>query len=136
MPGFSIFLIIIDIWRGFEYASSTKYVRVLHMPLYSYNDIIIIVTNVIILEFFPAQFVHSGAPFFLTRIKTRITKANKLLTNFLFDYNDVRTFKESIWTAGCVFEFLNVKRLVVFPKMFHLDRGWSTGFLWLLIFNI
>ena len=34
--------------------------RVLHMLQYSYNDIIII-TNVIILEFFSAQFVHPAA---------------------------------------------------------------------------
>ena len=61
-----MFLIILDIWQGFEYASSTKYVRVLNMPLYCYNNIIIIVTNVIILEFLPAQFVHSGAPSFFS----------------------------------------------------------------------
>ena len=44
------------------------------MPRYSYNNIIIIVTNVFILEFLSAQFVHPGAlpPFylFLTRFKT------------------------------------------------------------------
>ena len=47
---------------------------VLIMPRYSYNNIIIIVTNVIILEFFSARFVHPGAllPFYLfsTRVRT------------------------------------------------------------------
>ena len=48
--------------------------RVLNMLQYSYNDIIII-TNVIILEFFSAQFVHPAALqltilSFLTRFKT------------------------------------------------------------------
>ena len=41
---------------------------------YSYNNIVIIVTNVIILEFLSAQFVHLGALLqvflFLTRIGT------------------------------------------------------------------
>ena len=31
------------------------------MPQYRYNNIIIIVTNVIILEFLSARFVHPGA---------------------------------------------------------------------------
>ena len=62
-----------------------KYTRVLNMPRYSYN-IIIIVTN-IILEFLSAGFVHLGAqqqPFylFLARVKTGITRANKLLILF------------------------------------------------------
>ena len=43
------------------------------MPRYSYNNIVIIVTTVIILEFLSARFVHPGAllPFylFLTRVK-------------------------------------------------------------------
>ena len=44
----------------------SDYVRVFNMPLYSYNNIIIIVTNVIILEFLSAQFVHPGSllPFY------------------------------------------------------------------------
>ena len=61
MPGFSIGLIILDIWHGFEDASGIKCARVLNMPRYNYNKIIIIVINVIILEFFSARFVHSGA---------------------------------------------------------------------------
>ena len=32
------------------------------MPQYSFNNIIIIVTNVIILEFLSARFVRPGAP--------------------------------------------------------------------------
>ena len=39
----------------------SDYVKVLHMPRYSYNNIIIIVTNVILLEFLSASFVHPGA---------------------------------------------------------------------------
>ena len=45
----------------FEYTSGIKYVSVLNMPRYSYNNIIIIVTNAIISEFLPAQFVYLGA---------------------------------------------------------------------------
>ena len=47
---------------------------VLNMPRYSYKKIIIIITNVVKLEFFSARFVHPGAllPFylFLTRVPT------------------------------------------------------------------
>ena len=35
----------------------------LNMPQYSYNTVIIIVTNIIILEFLSARFVHPGAPY-------------------------------------------------------------------------
>ena len=44
----------------------SDYARVLDMLRYSYNNIIIIVTNVIILEFVSTRFVHPGAllPFF------------------------------------------------------------------------
>ena len=57
------------------------------------------VTNVIILEFLSARFVYPGALRLailyniLTRENIRITKANKLLKTFVFDYNDVRAFK-------------------------------------------
>ena len=54
-------LIILDIWQGFEYASGIKYARVLNMLRYSYSNIII-VTNVILLEFLPARIVLLGAP--------------------------------------------------------------------------
>ena len=64
------------------------------MPRYSHDNIVVIlvVTNVIILEFLSVGFVHPGAllSFYLlfnTRImqvKTRITKASKLLMNFSF----------------------------------------------------
>ena len=60
MPGFSICLLILDISQGFEYALGTKYARVLNILRYRYNNIII-VTNVIILEFSSARFVHPGA---------------------------------------------------------------------------
>ena len=62
MPGFSICPIILDICQGFEYASGIKYVRVPNKLGYSYNNIIIIVTNIIMLEFLSAQFVSLGAP--------------------------------------------------------------------------
>ena len=58
MPKFSIWLIILNIWQGFEYASCIKYARVLNTPQCSYNNIII-VTNVM-LELLPAWFVHPG----------------------------------------------------------------------------
>ena len=32
------------------------------MPWYSYNNIITIVTKIVILEFLPARFIHSGFP--------------------------------------------------------------------------
>ena len=44
------------------------------MPRYSYKNIIIIITNVTILEFLSARFVHPGALLlfyhFLTRVRT------------------------------------------------------------------
>ena len=74
MPGFSIYLIILDICKGFEYAAGIKYTRVLNMPLYSYNNNII-VANVIILELLSAQFVQPDTPqltilSYLTRVRT------------------------------------------------------------------
>ena len=51
MSGFSVCVIILDIWQGFKCASGIKYARVLNMPRYIYNKIIIILTNAIILEF-------------------------------------------------------------------------------------
>ena len=45
-----IYLIILGIWKGFEYASDIKRARVLNTSRYSYNSII--ATNLIILEFF------------------------------------------------------------------------------------
>ena len=48
------------------------------MPQYGYNNIIIVVTNVIILEFLSARFAHPGAQNII------ITKASKVLINFSF----------------------------------------------------
>ena len=62
MPGFSICFLILNIWQGSEYASAIKYARFLNMPWYSYDNIIIIVINVIVLEFLSAWFVHTAAP--------------------------------------------------------------------------
>ena len=62
MSGFLICLIILEIWQGFEYVSGIKFASVLNMSRNSYNNIIIIVTNVNILEFLSAWFVHPGAP--------------------------------------------------------------------------
>ena len=45
--------------RYFEYASNITYAKVLDMQQYSYDNIII-VTNVIILQFLILQFVHPG----------------------------------------------------------------------------
>ena len=61
MPEFSICFIILDIWQGFQYALGIKYDRVLNMPWYSYNNIIIIVTNFVILEFLSPLIEHPGA---------------------------------------------------------------------------
>ena len=56
-----LLLIISDIWQGFQYASGIKYARVLSILGYSHNNIIIIVTNVIIEEFLTVWFAHPGA---------------------------------------------------------------------------
>ena len=69
MPGLSVCLIILDIWEGFECASGIRYAGVLK---YSYNNIIIILTDV--LEFLSTQFVHPSALqltilSFLTRVR-------------------------------------------------------------------
>ena len=87
MPEFSICLIIIDLWQGFEYASDIKYTIL---------NVIIIVTDVI-LEFLYARFVQltqlTFLSFFNISCNINKTKANKLLINFPFDYNDFRVFK-------------------------------------------
>ena len=55
-----------------------------YLPRYSYNDIIIIITNVIILEFLSARFVHPGAPeLTILSLLTRVRVEEYLkLTNF------------------------------------------------------
>ena len=60
MPWYSVCLIILDTWKGFEYGSDIKYAKV--MSRYNYNSIITIVTNVIMLVFLSARFVHPSAP--------------------------------------------------------------------------
>ena len=62
MPGFSMCLIILDIWQGFECFSGVIYKKVLNMLWDSYNNITIIMTNVIILDFLFDRFVHLGTP--------------------------------------------------------------------------
>ena len=52
---FSMCLIILDVWQGFEYASGIKCAGVMNWWWYSYNKIIIIVTNVILLQFLSAR---------------------------------------------------------------------------------
>ena len=59
MPGFS--KLILEIWQGYENVSGIKRAIVLNMLRYSYNNIIVIVTNVATLEFLSAWFVHLGA---------------------------------------------------------------------------
>ena len=61
-------------WQDFEYALGNKYNRVLNMLRHSYNNNII-VTNVVILEFLSALFVHPDTPqltilIFFTRVWT------------------------------------------------------------------
>ena len=57
---FSICIIILYIWQSFKYASGIKYPRVLNVLWYSYNNIIIILSNAITLEFLSAWFIHPG----------------------------------------------------------------------------
>ena len=57
---------IIIIISGFEYTT------VLNMPRYGYNNVIIIVTNVIILEFLSAVFVYLDTPQVTTSSLTRV----------------------------------------------------------------
>ena len=59
MPGFS--KLILEIWQGYENVSGIKRAIVLNMLRYSYNNIIVIVTNVATLEFLSAWFVYLGA---------------------------------------------------------------------------
>ena len=54
----------------------SDYASVFNMLRYSYNNIIITVTNVTILELLSAQFVHPG--------NLEITKASKLLVKLSF----------------------------------------------------
>ena len=87
MPAFSICLIILDIWQGFQHVAVIKYSRVLNVLQYGYNTIIV-ANNVIILEFLPAWFVHPFAlqPTILSFLNKssdrRLTKANKVLIDF------------------------------------------------------
>ena len=65
------------------------FARILSIPQYSYNNIITIVTNVVMLEFLSARFIHPGAAnissfFFNKSCNIRKTKASKLLINFCF----------------------------------------------------
>ena len=87
MSAFSICLIILDIWQGFQHVAVIKYSRVLNVLQYGYNTIIV-ANNVIILEFLPAWFVHPFAlqPTILSFLNKssdrRLTKANKVLIDF------------------------------------------------------
>ena len=63
MPWFPLYLNILDIWQGCDYVLGIKYAKVLNMLWYSScSNIIIIVTNVIIVEFLSALFVDPGCP--------------------------------------------------------------------------
>ena len=57
----SEYAIILYIWPSFVYALDMKYNTGLHIPWYSYNDVIMIVTNAIVLELVCAPFVNLGA---------------------------------------------------------------------------
>ena len=48
-------LIILYIWQGFEYVSGIKYARVLNVVWYSFNNIIIVMNDML-------DFVHPGTP--------------------------------------------------------------------------
>ena len=89
----------------------SDYARVFNMPRHSYNNIIIIVTNVIILESLSAQFVHPGTLlsfyFILTWVKNnnkKMTEARKLLKSFSFLLKWRQSFQSFKWTAGCIFK--------------------------------
>ena len=60
-----------------ECVNELFYARILNMPRHSYNNIIIIVTNVIILEFLSARFVHPGAPLPFYLFKHELDYKNK-----------------------------------------------------------
>ena len=53
---------ILDTWHGFEYTTGIKYAGAMNMMRFSYNYIIVIVTNVVTLESLSAWFVHSSPP--------------------------------------------------------------------------
>ena len=66
----------------------SDYTRVLNMPQYSYNNIIIIQTDVIVLEFFSARFIHPGA---------------------LLPMKASRAFEVFEWTGECIFKWETTK---------------------------
>ena len=94
-------LIILDIWQGFEYASGIKYARVLNMLRYSYSNIII-VTNVILLEFLPARIVLLGAPqvTVLSFLSHESQRKNNETFNKLF-FVATMTLELSKYLRGC-----------------------------------
>ena len=89
-----IFLNVPECMNIPEYAwiNCSHYARVLNMPRYSYNNIIIFVTKVIRLEFFSATI----SSFFNTSWNIRIMKASKLLISFSFWLQ----WCQSFWSMG------------------------------------
>ena len=107
IPGFSICFINLDIWQKFEYVAGIKYTRVLNMSRYSYNNILIIVTNVMALEFFSTwicmstRSVTNNFIFFYTSYNINLTKYNKFLIKFSFWLQWRQSLK---WTTGYIFK--------------------------------
>ena len=83
MSGFSMWLIILDTWQGFEYASDIEYTRVLNMLRYSYNYVIIIIINVnnIFLICLICTFRHSAT--------NNLSFYNRVLNMLRYSYNNV-----------------------------------------------
>ena len=95
-------------WMSLNMSENTlincsDYSRVLNMPQYSYNNIIIVATNVVMLEFLSTWFVHRGT---LLPIYNFLRKASKLLINFSFTMT-VDLFK---YLNEQLVEFLDVKQ--------------------------
>ena len=115
LPGFSLCLIILDIWQSFEHISDIKYAMVFNIQHFSYNNIIIVVTNVIILELLSARFVHPGylqlniLSFFNTSYNIGVTK---LLINFFFWLQWRKSFRKDLKEHLRVLKLdvLNVKK--------------------------
>ena len=86
---------------AWKWINCSDYARVLNRPWYSYNNVIIIVTNSITLEYLYARFTHLGAlqPFYILLTRARNHHTGKCvpcnLTRFLCYQQLISKFKSN-----------------------------------------
>ena len=86
---------------AWKWINCSDYARVLNRPRYSYNNVIIIVTNFITLEYLYARFTHLGAlqPFYILLTRARNHHTGKCvpcnLTRFLCYQQLISKFKSN-----------------------------------------